>query len=318
MKEDKRRLLAKIAYLYYVEDKTQAQIAKELDIYRTSISRMLTQAKREGIVKIEIQNTDAELLALENQFKNKYGLKYLEVLPNNPTISTAEQEELFAELAGSFVRKIIKNDQTIGLSWGSTLSRVIHHINKKTAKNLSIVPLAGAPSHTNSRFHVNTLVYELAKKTQGHSVFINTTVIQETPQLANGILSSKYFGEIKNLWEKLDVAIVGIGGHLATTESQWRDLLTLSDNRFLQAKEVVGDCCCRFFDKDGNVAKGELYERTIGITLERLKEVPISVGIAYGEEKAQAILALLKQGALNTLITDQNTLLEMKALWELE
>mgnify|MGYP000646651012 CR=1 FL=1 len=52
MKEDKKKLLAKIAYMYYEQEMTQAQIAKELDIYRTTVSRMLSQAKAEGIVAV--------------------------------------------------------------------------------------------------------------------------------------------------------------------------------------------------------------------------------------------------------------------------
>lgn len=51
MKEDKKKLLAKIAYMYYEQEMTQAQIAKELDIYRTTVSRMLSQAKAEGICR---------------------------------------------------------------------------------------------------------------------------------------------------------------------------------------------------------------------------------------------------------------------------
>lgn len=35
MKEDKQKLLAKVAYMYYEQELTQAQIAKELSIYRT-------------------------------------------------------------------------------------------------------------------------------------------------------------------------------------------------------------------------------------------------------------------------------------------
>ena len=50
MKSERKRLLAKIAYLYYVEEKSQAEIAAETGIYRTTVSRMLAEAKKEGIV----------------------------------------------------------------------------------------------------------------------------------------------------------------------------------------------------------------------------------------------------------------------------
>ena len=82
MKDERKKLLAKLAYLYYVEDKSQSQIAAETGIYRTTVSRMLAEAKKEGVVKIEIENFDTRLFRLENYIKQKYGLKAIEIIPN--------------------------------------------------------------------------------------------------------------------------------------------------------------------------------------------------------------------------------------------
>ena len=62
MSHNRRQLLAKVAYLYYERDHTQAQIAKELNIYRTTISRMLKQARQLGIVEIKINDFNSDLL----------------------------------------------------------------------------------------------------------------------------------------------------------------------------------------------------------------------------------------------------------------
>ena len=61
MKYERKKLLAKLAYLYYIEEKSQSEIATETGIYRTTVSGMLTEAKKEGIVKIEIENFDSKL-----------------------------------------------------------------------------------------------------------------------------------------------------------------------------------------------------------------------------------------------------------------
>lgn len=42
---DDIRLIVKIAQLYYEQDMTQAQIARELGIYRTTISRLLKRGR---------------------------------------------------------------------------------------------------------------------------------------------------------------------------------------------------------------------------------------------------------------------------------
>ncbi|MEG0628017.1 MAG: helix-turn-helix domain-containing protein, partial [Enterococcus sp.] len=64
MKEDKQNLLAKVAYMSYEQELTQAQIAKELSIYRTTVSRMISQAKKQGIVEIKINHFDSALFEL--------------------------------------------------------------------------------------------------------------------------------------------------------------------------------------------------------------------------------------------------------------
>lgn len=61
MNNEKRRLLAKIAYLYYIEGKNQAEISTELDIYRTTVSRLINRARTEGIVHIDIKDFDPAL-----------------------------------------------------------------------------------------------------------------------------------------------------------------------------------------------------------------------------------------------------------------
>lgn len=52
---DDIRLIVKIAQLYYEQDMTQAQIARELGIYRTTISRLLKRGREQGIVTIRHQ-----------------------------------------------------------------------------------------------------------------------------------------------------------------------------------------------------------------------------------------------------------------------
>lgn len=71
MKDERKKLLAKLAYLYYVEDKSQSQIAAETGIYRTTVSRMLAEAKKEGVVKNEIENFDTLPLPFRKLYQTK-------------------------------------------------------------------------------------------------------------------------------------------------------------------------------------------------------------------------------------------------------
>ncbi len=50
------QLMLRTARLYYEDYLTQQQIADELGVSRPTISRLLTQARREGIVQITIKD----------------------------------------------------------------------------------------------------------------------------------------------------------------------------------------------------------------------------------------------------------------------
>lgn len=314
MFDEKRKQLAKVSYLYFIEGKTQAEIAKMLGVYRTTVSRMISQAKKEGIVEIKIADYGEELFLLESYIKEKYGLKKIELVPSEVSDSNEEKDEKLALAASEFMKKNIRTNDVVGLSWGATLWRAIDKINGKYDKNATIVPIVGGPSHINANFHVNTLVYELSRRFEGESLFINATVVQETKLLKEGIVASKYFSELKDKWKQLDIAFVGIGGQLSYKKSQWRDLLTSKDFEDLKLREAVGDCCCHFFDKDGKILKGDLDDRTIGLSLEELANVPLSVGIARGKVKARAIASVLKGKYVNCLVSDQETMLELLRL----
>ncbi|MGT2784150.1 sugar-binding transcriptional regulator [Streptococcus merionis] len=314
MKDSKRREISKIAYLYYIEGLSQTQIAEEMGLYRTTVSRMLTQAKENGIVQIEIENFDPTLLKLEKVFKKQYGLKQVEIAPTVMGSSDDECELRVANLAAQFLRKNIHDKQTIGLAWGASIGRAVESLEPKYINDAVFVPVVGGPSRINSQYHINTLVYELAKKFHGRSIFVNAAVVQETRELAEGIFYSRYFEELRELWKSLDMVIVGVGGNLSYNKTQWRDLINEEDYKDLKLREAVGDCCCRFIDKDGKILKGLLDQRTIGLPLEDLRNIKQTVAIARGKAKVRAIRALIKKGYINTLISDQETLLAILKL----
>ena len=212
---------------------------------------MLAEAKKKGIVKIEINNFDTRLFQLEKYVKEKYRLKGIDIVANVPDESTAELEERLGQSAANLLRALLDDHMNVGFSWGKSLSLLVEHLNPRHLKDIHFVPLAGGPSHIHARYHVNTLIYNMASKCHGDCNFINATIIQEKENLAKGILSSKYFEDLKKSWQDLDIAVVGIGGFADENNRQWLDMLTERDFSVLKSEGEVGEICCRFFDKNG-------------------------------------------------------------------
>ncbi|MDK6856433.1 sugar-binding transcriptional regulator [Aerococcus sanguinicola] len=252
---------------------------------------------------------------LSNIIKEKFALKHLLVVPTDPEDSEADKEKKLSLAGAEFLEDQVNSGDLIGLSWGETVGNVVDQIeNKNQVKDVLVLPVVGGPSHIDSEYHVNTLAYKLGKKLSGKSIFINATVIQETIELADGIQYSRYFSGINDRWEDLDIALVGVGGPLRYRREHWRDLINNYDLEDLRKYNAIGDCCCRFYDIDGNQIHSQLDKRTIGIELDHLATIPLSIAIARDNIKAVSILALLRGHYVNGLITDQETIEEILRL----
>lgn len=313
MDAQKKGLLARVAYYYYENELSQSEIAKRLNIHRSTVSRMLQQARDEGIVQISINYVSPEAYAMENHFREVFNLENVTVVANH-TITGEAKEKMFNEEAAYSIYRSIDTQKTIGVTWGATLGNVVANLDRQKQTSATFVPLVGGPSQIKSDYHVNTLVYSLASIFSGESMFINASAIQESESVTRAIMESNYFEDLLEAWDNLDLAIISIGGPIDSGESQWHDMLTEKDKKFLKRKHAIGDSMCRFFDVSGLPIESPLDNRTIGITLEQLEEIPESIAVAKGIEKAVSILPLIKKQYVKSLITDYETALEILKL----
>lgn len=312
MDKAREKLLIKVAYLYYIENKKQSEISKELNLNQATISRLIRVAVEKEIVKIEIKDDESiHLVKLERYIQTKYHLKNVIIVGNKPKSSEAEKSMRVAKEAALYLKQIIRNDSIVGLSSGKTLERMIGSISMNKSTEATFVPLVGAPGHSNSKYHVNAVVYDIAKQFDGKSIFLNATAIQEDKRTRDHIVNSKYFEEILDYWKRLDIALVGIGESLKYPIRHWRELLTDEDVADLKLCEAAAECCCTFVNSDGKIIKNDQYKRKIGVDLELLSGIPHSIAVAQGKQKASSILAFLKTNFINTLITDEETMLEV-------
>ena len=67
--------LMRAAHLYYINGKSQAEIATLLETSRSNVSRMLTEAQRQGIVEIRINDPSGRAQDLEVALQKTFGLQ---------------------------------------------------------------------------------------------------------------------------------------------------------------------------------------------------------------------------------------------------
>ena len=81
---DDPRLMVRVCDLYYNQGISQQQIAKDLNLSRPTVSRVLALAKEQGIVKISISNVNAvEHWELERRLEKEFGLREVIIVGEN-------------------------------------------------------------------------------------------------------------------------------------------------------------------------------------------------------------------------------------------
>ena len=299
-----KSFLIEVARLYYEHDFSQQQIANKLDVSRPSVSRFLRQAKAQGIVKIEIIDSDEHVNHLENELKNKFNLKKVIIVPNDNEESTVIKQRL-GHSAAKYLDQFIKDDLILGVSWGSTMQEVVRHIFPKKVKNMKVVQLNGGISKAEYDTHASEIAPKIGLKYQALPFLLPLPAIVDQPDVKRAIVSDKNIARTLDLARQATVALFTIGSFGYESVLVKADYFENEEVDILLKKKAVGDICSRIITEAGEVCDQKLNDRTIGIELLELRQKPYSIAVAGGKEKLKAIYAGLLGGHFNVLITDE-------------
>ncbi len=302
--------------MYYQQEMLQDEIAKKLNVSRTTVSRALTKAKKEGYVKIVIDFPTENFIELEKNLEKKYQLK--EVIAVK-VYDIEQRDAAVAKEAAYYISRVLKSNVTVGIAWGHMIKKIVDVFdeykvgNQVRAKNIEVVPFLGTmlpeTAHSNdlALSYASLLSSKLAEMVNGISYHFASPMYVKNIETKKMLLKEP---QIKNVLQKAkdcDIGIFGIGAlaensSIAILDCEQRDMI-LNLSKQGGEGEIVG----RVYDKYGNTLESEFNDRVIGVTLEEVKKVPTRVGIAFGEEKVKAIKVAVSTGIINVLITDSIT-----------
>lgn len=112
-----RRILVKVANMYYMEGLKQSDIATRIGIDRTTVSKYLKKARKEGLVKITVEHDSYD--ELEAAMEARFGLKESYIVPKSYDLQVIKKNMAGAGL--NLLRRILAPGQIIGMAWGTTV-----------------------------------------------------------------------------------------------------------------------------------------------------------------------------------------------------
>ncbi|MFT9452617.1 sugar-binding transcriptional regulator [Liquorilactobacillus ghanensis] len=303
--------LIAVSKMYYEKNMTQQQISDIVHIHRTEISRLLKEAKKLGIVKFTINDGMQDIRTLEHFFIHKFNLKDVLIVPTN--VYEQNVLESLGVLSAKYLEEQFRSNMTIGISWGKTVASAVKNISSDhQLKNSTIIPLIAGPlGKLPNDYHANTLVIKLSQKLSTNKSTLEAPAIVSSKEIMQELLNNPNNQSVINNWNKLDIAIVGIGSDLITNQSRWKAFYkgTSFINTF-KVSGVVGDILSQPFDYEGNIV--DCSANIISLKLSDLMNVPNTIAIAEGKLKVKSIIGALRTGIINTLITTDITAIKIK------
>ncbi len=302
-------LLVRIAWLYYMEELTQAEIAERLNMSRIKITRYLKQARDKGIVQINIQSNNSNLLELESALSNKYNLKDVKVVMSAETRQS--QQRLLAQGASEWLVPRLESGLTIGIGLSRTLSYMPEYFRPKRKIICDFTDIIGGVSGPASAMISLNITNQMAEICGGRPFRLLAPSVVSSKQAYEIILSEPVLNEVFQKAQHCDILFQSCGGVDKDALLYENKSLESETLKYLSDNGAVGDILGHFVDIDGNPVKVPYDELIISISLESLQKVHLGVLVAGGQEKVKTIHAALKAKYFNVLITDEKTATEV-------
>ncbi len=299
------KLMVKVSTLYYKDGLTQDKIAEKLKVSKYQVNRMLKKAISTGIVKISISDPTKSVSVLEEKLEKTFDLKRA-IVVENFGLSDVELKSKLGAAAAAYLVEIIKDKDIIGVSWGTTINEVVNHLPERINKDVEVVQITGGSHQLSIDLNCHDITTRLAKKFGKEPHLLFAPAILDSKDLLPVLLEEKSIKSTFDYFDKIKISLVGIGALYPKVISTLVNTGHISGKDFESLKEnnAVGDVFSHFFDINGNICDSTLNGRIVSMSVEILKKVPYSIGVAGGKLKAEAILGALRGKYINILVTD--------------
>lgn len=298
------RLRIRAAWMYFVEQKTQNEIADILGVGRVTVVRMLAEARARNEVKLSIESAIDELVMLERELETGFGLPKAVVAPLSqpgedpiPAISAA---------TGDYLSETMASGMTVGVGWGRTLFASLAYIRMQNLSDFRVISLLGGVSQVR-HFNPAEFAWRFAEAFQGEGFLIPAPALVDSIDTKTALIERCGIQAIFDLADNLDAVVLSAGAVTSAATAYRGGFLGAAEQAELAAEGAVGDVLFRFFDRSGTPLDTPLNKRVMSVEIEQLRRAPIRILCSGGADKVDALLGAVKLLQPTVLITDEET-----------
>ena len=299
------QLISRVAWLYFNEELTQAEIGERLGLTRLKVNRLLQAGREAGLIRVVINTAFKDCVALEAGLVREFGLVRAMVVPT-PERDGQNRYETIGRPAGEYASLQLQDGQRLGVGWGYTLCAAINGMVIRNFRNVSVTSLyGGVPRSPVNPFDSTAMI---ARKLQAvvcnhlpAPMFVSTREVRDT------IADQPFFRTFYEEALGVDMILTAVGDMTAQATNIALGAITQDQRRDLARAGAVGEFFGRFLDAQGNVVDHEVNQCSMSPDFDGLLQVPHTILVSGGMAKVPILQSVLRRGYVHVFVTDART-----------
>lgn len=307
-KDERNDVLAQMADLFYNQQATQIEIAKQFGTTRFKVAKMLQEARDEQVVEIKINFSSERNHDVERQLMSRFGLeaatvvdtKYAAFIDGLTQLGQAGALRLSELLNGI-------DEPVLGLTWGKSIQAIVEQLPQTGGSGLSAVQLAGNFSSARPTSEGHELVNKAAAARLGNAYYLNTPLYVNNDAVREGLRQEPDVQATLERAKSLDVVLTGIGGDSSLPSGVATFSAYATDEDRAAAVKSPGSIYGYVLDEAGRAADIPLNRKLMAVPLDDILRAPHRIGVVNGRNKAKVAACVAKSGLINELVTNAET-----------
>jgi DNA-binding transcriptional regulator LsrR (DeoR family) len=287
------RLRIRAAWMYFVEEKTQNEIAQHLGLGRVTVVRLLSDARERNEVRFSIQGGVAECIELERRLERRFGIREAIVVP----LSSPEADACLpiSAATGMHVGKIIRPDLKI---WES-----LAYMSAETAPRMSVVSLLGGITKA-KHFNPAEFAWRFSSLFKAECYMMTAPAIVDSAQTKTALIDRCGLKDVFDRVSSLDAVLISVGDMASESTPYRYEFISEEVRKSMVDEGAVGEFLFNYFDVQGRPVRNSIDDRVMSAPPESIANCPERIIASGGVRKSLALLGALRAIKPTTFITD--------------
>jgi len=297
------------ARMYYFQNLTTGVIAKEMNVSRSTVSRLLSYARAAGLVEIQIVEPSELPDDLSYSIVEKYGVEKAHIVPVPEIAGEAEWLERVAQYTANYLNTIFESNMILGIAWGTTLTAISRHLLRKTTHNSQIVQLNGAGNTQSMGIgYASQIIMRFSDNYQARAHLFPVPTFFDFAETKEALWKEGSIRRILELQQQADLLLYSIGAVNAGIPSHVYSggYLSDADYQILEKYKIAGDIATVFFKEDGGIDNIPMNRRASGPNLDLFRN-KYGICVVSGLAKVRGLHAAMTGKLMSEIIVDEPT-----------